>query len=79
MRKIFTYLVEDNMLSKYGVLHKWTGYSGFVSDSSSADLLNLLWSLEQQTYLINVVDYLTPKIILSLQKFLDFRYLCQIS
>lgn len=50
MRKIFTYLLEDNMLSKSGVSHKWTGYSGFVSDSSSADLFNLLWSLEQQTY-----------------------------
>lgn len=76
MRKIFTHLVEDNMLSKSGVLDKWTGYSGFVSDVSSTDVFNLLWSLEQQTYFDKCcLNYLTPKITLSLQKFLDFRYL----
>lgn len=68
--------MEDNTLSKSGVLDKWTGYSAFVSDFSSADVFNLLWSLEQQTYFDKCcLKYLTPKIILSLQKFLDFSYL----
>lgn len=76
MRKIFTHLVEDNMLSKSGVLDKGTGYSGFGSDFSSADVFTLLWSLEQQTYFDKCcLNYLTRRINMSLQKFLDFRYL----
>lgn len=42
MRKIF--LQKMLLLSKSGLLRKWTGSSCFVTSFSSIDLSNLLWS-----------------------------------